>query len=52
MKLNFFAAVAAVLVSIIPILLALTSSTPWGKLKYSFAVVMLGCLIYYMGDRI
>ncbi len=52
MKIKFWAVAAAVFVCVVPMLLALTSSTPWGKVKYSFAVVLIGSLVYYIGDKI
>ncbi len=53
MKYKFWPVVMAVLISLLPLLLVLAgSSTVWGKVKYSFAVVLLGGLIYYLGDRL
>lgn len=53
MKYSFWPAVMGVLTSLFLIALVLTnSSTAWGKLKYSFAGILLGALVYYLGDRI
>lgn len=52
MKCNIWAAIASVLVVLVSMALVLTgSSGPFGKLKYSFAVVLLGVLVYYIGDK-
>ena len=52
MKYNLGAAIMGVLVSLFSLAIVVTgSATPWGKVKYGFAVILLGVLVYYIGDK-
>lgn len=53
MKHNFWSLCMGALVALMSFLLVLTSSaSAWGKVKYSFACVILGMAVCYVGDRL